>query len=105
MRFGDFMRVLRLYGEPVVAALTTEAISEETVTTGAQFKKHLQERGIPFMTVKHARAFTASETAAEAQVSGHLLAKTVRAPPLALTQCQAGVHALMMVRCTTRACR
>ena len=80
MRYGDYLRVLERFQTPWLAPFTTEMPAEETVCTSSQYKRHLQSKGVHFEIVKHAKAYTASEVAAEAKVSGHKLAKTVRHP-------------------------
>ena len=80
MRYGDYLRVLERFQTPWLAPFTTEMPAEETVCTSSQYKRHLQSKGVHFVIVKHAKAYTASAVAAEAKVSGHKLAKTVRRP-------------------------
>jgi hypothetical protein len=74
----DYMRVVRDFQEPVVGHFARKDRPEDHECTSTYCKKYLNRNGVAFTTVRHARAYTAPEIAAEARISGKLLAKTVR---------------------------
>jgi hypothetical protein len=80
MRFSDYIRVLKHFKEPIFGSFAVPSPAE-SIWASSQYKQHLRQKNIPFTTIKHARAYTASEIAAEAKISGHQLAKTVCTPP------------------------
>jgi hypothetical protein len=78
MRYGDYIMVLRSFQTPVLGSFTSAAPHEVRKWASAQYKQHLKDQGVQYDTLKHSRTYTAAETAAEARVSGHKMAKTVR---------------------------
>ena len=78
MRYGDYLLVLNKFQEPISGTFTVLAEPEVHTWASTQFKQHLQQQGVQYHILKHTRAYTATETAAEARVSGLKLAKTVR---------------------------
>jgi hypothetical protein len=78
MRYGDYIMVLRSFQTPVLGSFTVPAPSEVLTWASAQYRQHLKGQGVQYYTLKHSRTYTAAETAAEARVSGHKMAKTVR---------------------------
>eukprot|EP00892_Ulva_mutabilis_P011895 jgi/Ulvmu1/9078/UM005_0173.1 len=76
MSFADYLAAVRATQEPLVAHFAQPAPAAPIIAA-PYLRQRLRDLGVPFESVRHGRAFTASQTAADAHIPGKCLAKPV----------------------------
>jgi len=93
MRYFDYLLVNRSCNEPVVGRFARLDTGADHPWTCSHIRRYLRDKDVPFTSLRHSVAYTASEIAHAAQISGNLLAKTVRGALAGQLSAAAGSHA------------